>query len=96
MTWSSFPDLRQEGRSTGSLGGHDRTTDRRGGVAHEVDDDVGDRGRRDRVREQVRREVLTAGGVEQLWRDAVHPDPERAQSRSSTRVRWIRGALLTA
>ena len=36
-----------------------QTADRRGSVAHEVDDDVGDRLRRDRVRQQVRREVGT-------------------------------------
>src|ERR1700753_2902119 len=55
---------------SGTVGGHDRTADRGGGVAHEVDDDVGDRTRRDRVCQQVRREVGTVlGGVEQLRRD---------------------------
>ena len=54
--------------------------DRRGGVADEVGDGVGDGLRRDRVRQQVWREVGTGlGGVEQLRRDGVHPDPERAQ-----------------
>src|SRR5947207_9815378 len=52
---------------SGAVGGHDRTADRRGGVAHEVDDDIGDRLRRYRVGQQVRREPRTVlGGVEQL------------------------------
>src|SRR5580698_90452 len=65
---------------SGAIGGDDRTADRRGGVAHEVDDGVGDGVGRDRVREQIRCEERTGrGGVEQLRRDAVHPDPGRAQ-----------------
>ena len=69
-----------ETMTVGTVGGHDRAADRRGGVAHQVGDDVGDRLRRDRVRQQVRRQVGTVfGGVEQLRRYGVHPDPERAQ-----------------
>src|SRR5258705_448746 len=49
---------------SGAVGGHDRTADRRGGVAHEVDDDVGDRLRGDRVHQHLRRADLGGDPVD--------------------------------
>src|SRR5271170_936522 len=62
-TRDPFRLLSGVGRS-GAIGGDDRTADRRGGVAHEVEDGVGDGLRRDRVRKQVRCEERAGyGGV---------------------------------
>jgi len=67
------------GMRSGAIGGHDSTADRCGGIAHEVDDDAGDRLRRDRMRQQVRGEVGTDLAVSISSGGTAFPDPERAQ-----------------
>src|SRR6266542_3294388 len=57
-----------------------RSADWRCGVADKECDHAGDRLRRDRVRHRLLRERgPVCGGIEQLGRDRVHPDPVRAE-----------------
>jgi excinuclease ABC subunit A len=77
------PSVLSDRRASASLTAVDRqyrSAHRRGGVADQECDHVGDRLRRDRVRHRLRGERGPVHrGVEELRRDGVHPDPLRPE-----------------